>query len=313
MTLDKFEYVLALAEEKSLTKAAKRLYISQPGLTAYINKLEQYLGIKLFDRSVTPVQVTEAGMIYISQMKQIQKDEALLRMKLHDLGSKKRVFRIGMGMTRGMQWLPILLPAFYDMHPDIVLQVREGGLEDLENGVSIGNLDIAFGALNTGYPGVVYEVIRKEQIYCVFSRATSCGLRFGLAEATLQNPALIDGSLLSDMLFIMPTPNNGFFHFTSQLLKNYNILPKETLNLSNLDTAYHLAAQGVGALFINALDFHRLHPELTKKLAFCILEEPPVYRLSLIGYKNQGDNLDLIQDMRVLIHEKLLPALDPSL
>ena len=69
MTLDKFEYVLALAEEKSLTKAAKRLYISQPGLTSYINKLEQYLGIKLFDRTVTPIQVTEAGMIYISKMK----------------------------------------------------------------------------------------------------------------------------------------------------------------------------------------------------------------------------------------------------
>ena len=71
MTLDKFEYVLALAEEKSLTKAAKRLYISQPGLTSYINKLEQYLGIKLFDRTVTPIQVTEAGMIYISKMKNI--------------------------------------------------------------------------------------------------------------------------------------------------------------------------------------------------------------------------------------------------
>ena len=54
MTLDKFEYVLAVAEEKNLTKAAKRLYISQPGLTSYINKLEQYLGIKLFDRSTAP-------------------------------------------------------------------------------------------------------------------------------------------------------------------------------------------------------------------------------------------------------------------
>lgn len=309
MTLDKFEYVLALAEEKSMTKAAKRLYISQPGLTAYINKLEQYLGIRLFDRSVTPIQVTEAGMIYISKMKQIQKDEALLRMKLHDMSSKKRVFRIGMGMTRGMQWLPILLPRFYQLHPDIVLQVQEGGLEDLENGVSSGNLDIAFGALNTGYPGVVYEVIRKEQIYCIFSRKTSVGSQFLPTEATLDHPMVIDGHELNEMRFLMPSPSNGFFHFTSQLMRNYNIAPLETMTLSNLDTAYQLAAHGIGALFINALDFHRIHPELDEKLAFCCLEDSPVYRLSLIGYQEHGENLDLIEDIRKLIHEDLLPLL----
>ena len=309
MTLDKFEYVLALAEEKSLTKAAKRLYISQPGLTTYINKLEQYLGIRLFDRSVSPIQVTEAGMIYISKMKQIQKEEALLRLALHDMGSRKRVFRIGMGMTRGMQWLPLLLPAFYVSHPDVSLQIKEGGLEDLENGVSSGSLDIAFGALNTGYPGVVYEVIRKESIYCVFSRTSELGRQFSPAEATLGQPALVVGADLNEMLFLMPTPDNGFFHFTSQLMKNYNVTPRETLNLSNLDTAYQLAASGVGAVFINALDFNRIHPELKEALAFCVLDTAPIYRLSLIGYRENSENLDLINDMRSLIHEKLLPEL----
>lgn len=309
MTLDKFEYVLALAEEKSMTKAARRLFISQPGLTAYINKLEQYLGIRLFDRSVTPIQVTEAGMIYISKMKQIQKDEAMLRMKLHDMSSEKRVFRIGMGMTRGMQWLPILLPRFSECHPDVVLQVQEGGLEELENGVSSGNLDIAFGALNTGYPGVIYEVIRKEPIYCIFSRQTETGSHFLPSEATLEHPAIIDGNSLNGMRFLMPSPSNGFFHFTSQLMRNYNISPRETMILSNLDTAYQLAAHGIGALFTNAADFHRIHPELDEKLAFCMLEDSPIYRLSLIGYQEIGENLDLVEDMRKLIHEELLPLL----
>ena len=312
MTLDKFEYVLALAEEKSLTKAAKRLYISQPGLTSYINKLEQYLGIKLFDRTVTPIQVTEAGMIYISKMKNIQNEEAMLRMTLHDMGSQKRVFHIGMGMTRGMQWLPILLPEFYQSHPDVVLQIHEGGLEELENGVSSGNIDIAFGALNTGYPGVVYEILRKEMIYCFFSRSSSVR-PFAANEATIRNPALIESSVLNGMLFLMPTPNNGFFHFTSQIMKNNHIHSGETLNISNLDTAYQLAAGGVGALFVNALDFHRIHPELDEKLAFCVLDDTPLYRLSLIGYKQNSLNLDLIQDMRDLIHRKLLSSLSPSL
>lgn len=310
MTLNKFEYVLALAEEKSLTKAAKRLYISQPGLTAYINKLEQYLGIKLFDRSVSPIQVTEAGMIYISKMKQIQKDEAMLRMTLHDMGSSKRIFRIGMGMTRGMYWLPLLIPPFCEAHPDVALQIEEGGLEDLENKVSSGNLDLAFGALNTGYPGVVYEVIRKEQIFCVFSRSTSLGKQFSSEEATLTNPALITGADLDHMVFLLPTPNNGFFHLTSQLMKNYNIAGKETMHLSNLDTSYQLAAKGVGAVIINAIDFHFLHPELSDQLAFCVLDKEPIIRLSLIGYRENCENMDLINDMRELIRSALLPNLE---
>lgn len=310
MTLDKFEYVLALAEEKSLTKAAKRLYISQPGLTSYINKLEQYLGIKLFDRTVSPIQVTEAGMIYISRMKQIQKEEALLRMKLQDMSSQKREFRIGIGMTRGNQWLPVLLPEFCKSHPDVVVQIREGGLEDLETGVSSGKLDLAFGALNTGYPGVVYEVIRKETIYCVFARSNPCAAGFAPDEATIEHPALIDGSLLDGMLFLLPTPDNGFFHFTNQLIKKYGIRTEETLTLSNLETAYRIAGNGLGALFINAKDFNRVCPELESRLAFCVLEEEPLQRLSLIGYRENGANIDLVHDLKKIIFERLIPELE---
>lgn len=92
MTLDKFDYVLALAEEKNLTKEAKRLYISQPGLTAYINKLEEYLGIRLFDRTTVPIRITEAGTLYIKKMKQIQKEELQLRMDLKDMADQKSCF-----------------------------------------------------------------------------------------------------------------------------------------------------------------------------------------------------------------------------
>lgn len=87
MTLDKFEYVLAVAEEKNLTKAAKRLYISQPGLTSYINKLEQYLGIKLFDRSTSPIRVTEAGRCTSPECRRSRKRRpcSVLRSRTWDL------------------------------------------------------------------------------------------------------------------------------------------------------------------------------------------------------------------------------------
>ncbi len=79
MSLDKLDYILAIAEEQTLTRAAKKLYVSQPTLTNYINKLEEELGVKLFDRSVTPVQVTRAGALYIEKMKRIQQESDNLK------------------------------------------------------------------------------------------------------------------------------------------------------------------------------------------------------------------------------------------
>ena len=61
MFSDKFEYVLAAAEEQTLTKAAKRLYVSQPTLTNYLNRPEDELGVKLFDRSTTPIKQLPPG------------------------------------------------------------------------------------------------------------------------------------------------------------------------------------------------------------------------------------------------------------
>lgn len=69
MFSDKFEYVLAVAEEQTLTRAAKRLYMSQPTLTNYLNRPEDELGVKLFDRSTTPIKTTAAGQLYIERMK----------------------------------------------------------------------------------------------------------------------------------------------------------------------------------------------------------------------------------------------------
>ena len=57
----RLDYVLALAEERNLTKAAQKLYISQPTLTKYITRLEQDLGVQLFDRTVQPIRITRAG------------------------------------------------------------------------------------------------------------------------------------------------------------------------------------------------------------------------------------------------------------
>ena len=309
MTLDKFEYVLAVAEEKNLTKAAKRLYISQPGLTSYINKLEQYLGIKLFDRSTSPIQVTKAGALYISRMQEIQKEEALLRLTLQDMGSSRRIFRIGMGGTRGTHWLPILIPAFRAANPGVLIQIQDNGLKALEDSIRSRDLDVAFGAMNSGYPEMDYYVIHQEYIYCVIPRSFPFAQQFSADEATVSHPALINGSDLGGLPFLIPLPNNGFYNTTMQIFHQYKIIPQETLGLSNLDIAYKLAGKGCGALIINAFDFHQWHPNMADQLAFCIFSNPPACRQAMLAYRSDNKNMDLIESLKSVIQEKLQPAL----
>lgn len=78
MNLSKLQYLNMLAEECNVTKAAKRLYISQPTLTTFLNNLEKDLGFHLFDRSSNPIKITKEGKAYIQKMKILLLEEQQL-------------------------------------------------------------------------------------------------------------------------------------------------------------------------------------------------------------------------------------------
>ena len=79
MTLDQLNYLLVLAEEQNVTRAAQRLYITQPTLTTFITKLERELGTKLFDRSRNPVRPTKNGELYLKKMQELLLAEQQLK------------------------------------------------------------------------------------------------------------------------------------------------------------------------------------------------------------------------------------------
>jgi len=69
------DYVYAVWQERSFSKAAARLYISQPSLSAKIKKIEDELGAVIFDRSTTPLRLTEFGQIYINAITEVKQIE----------------------------------------------------------------------------------------------------------------------------------------------------------------------------------------------------------------------------------------------
>ena len=81
------EYILAIAKFKSVSKAAENLFISQPALSAIVKKEEKRLGVELFDRQYKPLQLTNAGTIYVNAAKKIKDIEEKM---LYDLNCKEQ-------------------------------------------------------------------------------------------------------------------------------------------------------------------------------------------------------------------------------
>jgi len=101
MDFHQLEYVMAIAEEKSFSKAAKKLYISQPSLSQYIMRLEEQIGIKIFDRTTNPLILTFAGEKYLEAAKNILILNNQLKRVLVDIAdSKKGRLTIGIPVSR---------------------------------------------------------------------------------------------------------------------------------------------------------------------------------------------------------------------
>ena len=146
--MNRLEYILAVIEEKSITKAAKRLYITQPTLTKYINQLEDEYGVKFFDRSTTPIRLTEAGQLYVEKKKMMIEEERSLRSQLKSIEDKKITLTIGSGHTRGEKFLLYALKQFCDLHSNVDFCITFPDEIDFYKKLKSGAIDLAFGVID---------------------------------------------------------------------------------------------------------------------------------------------------------------------
>ena len=98
MIIDKMDYIFAIAKEQNLTRAAKRLFVAQSTLTMYLNRVEAELGVKLFDRSKTPILPTPAGALCIEELKKIRQIETRLSAKLQQMAHPEETLNVGIGL-----------------------------------------------------------------------------------------------------------------------------------------------------------------------------------------------------------------------
>src|SRR5919198_6595012 len=192
MKLRQLRYLVALAEERSFTRAAGKVLVAQPALSQQIAKLEAEVGLPLVDRTTRRVAMTEAGDRLVEHARRVLKQVDVAREDLADLaGLRGGRLTIGASQTVGALNLSGLLAEFYRRHPAVDLSVREDLSVNLARALQADELDLAFVTLaENRAEGLELEVLSREELVAVLPEDHPLAGRANLQVADLDGEAI---------------------------------------------------------------------------------------------------------------------------
>jgi len=166
MELRQLEYLVAVAEESNFTRAAARLHVAQPGVSAQIRVLERELGQELFDRSGRAVRLTEAGAAVLDYARVALQAASGARHAVDELsGLLRGHVSVGMIVACSSLDLTDLLAEYHRRHPGVEILLSEANSDKLLESLQAGELDLAFVALGNPTPlGIETRLVVDEPV-----------------------------------------------------------------------------------------------------------------------------------------------------
>lgn len=192
MTLTELRYIVAVAREKHFGKAARTCYVSQPTLSIAIKKLEEELGIQLFERRSSDVTVTPIGELVVEQAQRAL--EAAATVKQVAQQGKDQLsgpLRIGAIYTVGPYLFPELIPVLRKLAPKMPLVVEENYTSVLTEKLKHGELDVIIIALPFSEQGVVTLPLYKEPFVVLMPAAHPLTQRKTIRSSQLENETVL--------------------------------------------------------------------------------------------------------------------------
>lgn len=162
-------YILTIAEEGGITKAAGKLFITQSALDQQLLKLENELGTQLFYRSRSNFSLTAAGKVYVEYAKQIVGLKSEAYRIIHDLADRQKgTLALAFAPERGMEMFMGVYPSFYQSFPEINVVPREIGVKRQLEMLQNDELDLGFVSMaRTEIPGLVCTPLKTEEFVLI--------------------------------------------------------------------------------------------------------------------------------------------------
>lgn len=295
MTTQQLTYVIAVADCQSISRAAEKLYVTQPSLSQYIHSIEKQLGVKLFDRSVTPIRLTDAGALYVEWARKILAMEESMNNALSDLmGLEKGSVRIGASSFRVRCLLARSIAAFHAKYPQIHLVIQEADMKQLRSMLTAGEIDFAIGTGNFTEQQFHVEELAEERLYLAVSPAHPLTASLpeplsaeDIIEATphfLRQPP-IDLACVQQEAFVAAAAGEYDLETLNAVCRQCGFTPDIAYSVRTIETVFSFVSANMGiALLPDSLIYYgnfRQHPNyypLSDELALC--------NISLISRRN---------------------------
>ncbi|CAN1487931.1 MAG: LysR family transcriptional regulator [Sulfuritalea sp.] len=274
MTLNELRYIVAVAQERNFRRAAERCFVSQPALSLAIQKLEEELGVQLFERSRSEIKLTLVGGRVIEQAARVLDEAAKIR-DLAKEGADQLAgpLRLGVIHTIGPYLLPGLIAALREIAPNMPLEVEEGTTANLEKQLRNSVLDVVIIALPFSLPGVETTNLYDESFVVVVPSH----------HAWANKEKVIATDLATEKVLLL----NSTHCFSNQVVEACPELSRtgEVLQGNSLETIRNMVASGLGIAVLpsSATIAHYRNP-LLKVIPFA--EPQPTRRVALAYRKS---------------------------
>jgi LysR family hydrogen peroxide-inducible transcriptional activator len=302
MTLTDLKYIVALARERHFGRAAEQCHVSQPTLSVAIKKVEEQLGVMLFERGTSDVKVTELGERVVEQAQRVLVEASQIK-EIAQAGKDPLggALRVGAIYTIGPYLFPRLIPKVKALAPRMPLIIEENYTAHLADALKRGDIDVAILALPFTQPGIVAQPIYEEPFRVLMPADHPWS----------KQKTISSRQLAEDQLLLLGAGNC----FRDQVLE---VCPEcsgvgglqRTLQGSSLETIRLMVASGIGVTVLPSTAADCM-PDQNALLAVRPFEAPDPTRTVALAWRVTYPRSGAIDVLRRAILECDLPGVRP--
>lgn len=279
MTLQQLEYALAIGRTGSFVLAAEQCFVTQPTLSMQVKKLEEEIGITIFDRSRQPVTVTDAGKLYLDQARVVVREKnRLMEVLASARGEVAGHFRLGIIPTLAPYLVPLFLTKFAELYPGVQLEVEELTTATISEQLKKEHLDAGILATPLDEPQLHEKFLFNEPYVAYLSRKHSLWDKKQLRTEDIDANdvwLLSDGHCMKNQVLQLcnrkrEKPGNSTFEFRS----------------GSIETLRRMVETGKGMTILPWLAVPALSPKQQEAVRYFRTPEP-VREISIVTHRAQ--------------------------
>lgn len=304
MTLTELRYLVAVARERHFGRAAEACFVSQPTLSVAVKKIEDELGVALFERRASDVAPTALGERVVEQAQRVLEEvEILKQVSSQGQDPLSGPLRLGAIYTIGPYLLPYLIPALHKQAPRMPLRVEENFTTVLTDRLRQGELDAILISLPFDVPGILTLPLYDEPFVVAVPASHPWGRKKTVKAADLPHENLLllgSGHCFRDqVLKVCPALNRSAAGSMQQ-----------TLEGSSLETIRHMVASGAGITVLPCSSVAAASPE-KKLLAVRPFVNPAPSRRVALAWRKSFPRPQAIEALRRALLDSRVPCVKP--